>query len=133
MLTLSPLLMKFGLKRGHLLEEETDRAVTMNTTQPIHPATHEETVDLENFRVREKLKDKFTSQWIRTLSGSTEADQVLESNIKQMMTCYCPLRTKKVWNVSKHLCSSAHEQTRAVCEVAVHPAADCHEGSLQSQ
>ena len=87
--------MKFGLKRGHLLEEETDRAVTMTTTQPTHPVTHEVIVDLQNFCVREKLKEKFTTQWIRTLSGSTEDDQVLESNIKQTMTCYRSLVRKK--------------------------------------
>ena len=116
----SPSLMKSELKRGHLLQEETDRAVTINTTQPSHPVTHEVIVDLENFRVREKLKDKFTTQWIRTLSGSTEADQVLVSNIKQMMTCYRSLVRKK---------GGVHDQKLAVflaTPFTVHTKADRH-------
>ena len=81
--------------------------------------THEVIVNLENFHVRGKLKDKFTTQWIRTLSGSTEADQVLESNIKQTMTCYRSLVRKK----------GVHDQKLAVflaTPFTVHTKADRH-------
>ena len=59
-------LLKMGLKRAHLMEKETF------TRQVDGPVSNETVVDLESFRIKERLPDKFTSKWIRCLCNSTE-------------------------------------------------------------
>ena len=88
----SPSLMKLGLKRGQLLGENTDAgAFSIAQTH----VTHEVIVDLENFRGKEKLKEKFTATWIKTITGCSNTDQELVSSVKQMTTCYQTLVRKK--------------------------------------
>ena len=81
----SSALLKRGLKRGQLLNE-----VTWTPEPTNEPLTHQVVVDLENFRSKEKLTEKFTIQWIRTLSHSTDSDQLLRKSLKKVMEHYRP-------------------------------------------
>ena len=96
-----PLLMKFILKRGHLLEEETEQLPWHHSTYP----SCDSWSDCENFRVREKLKDKFTSQWIRTLSGSNI--QVLSYILLRVAgRKNSALTVRKRYGMSQNICAA---------------------------
>ena len=88
----SAALLKQGLKRGHLLNE-----VTWTPEPTNEPLTHEVVVDIENFRTKEKLAEKFTFQWIKTLSQShtTDSDLLLKKSLKKLMECYRTLMKNK--------------------------------------
>lgn len=64
-------LSNLGLIRGQLMEKEGDRVRQPEASLYV---THDVVVDLEKFRSKERLPDKFTVGWIRTLTGSTDSD-----------------------------------------------------------
>ena len=58
------------------------------TRQAGGPVSYEIVVDLESFRIKERLPDKFTSKWIRCRCNSTDTDKVLKTSVKQLMDCH---------------------------------------------
>ena len=85
-------LSNLGLIRGQLMEKEGDRVRQPEASLYV---THDVVVDLEKFRSKERLPDKFTVGWIRTLTGSTDSDTLLKTSIKKLMTCYTTLITNQ--------------------------------------
>ena len=57
-----------GLKRRQVVKEAAW------TPEPMNELLSREAVDIENFRTKEKVPEKCTFQWIRTLSQSRSAD-----------------------------------------------------------
>ena len=72
------------LKRGQLLEKEGNQCGASSADC----VTLEVIVDLEKFRSKERLADKFTAGWIRTLTPTADSDKVLKTSIMQPMACY---------------------------------------------
>ena len=58
------------------------------TRQADGPVSNETVVDLESFRIKDRLPDKFTSKWIRCLCNSTDTDKGLKTSVKQLMDCH---------------------------------------------
>ena len=84
-------LSNLGLKRGQLLEKEGNQCGASSADC----VTHEVIVDLEKFRSKERLADKFTAGWIRTLTPTADSDKVLKTSVKQLMACYTSLVTNQ--------------------------------------
>ena len=61
------------------------------------PVTHQVVADIDNFRSRENLPEKFTFEWLRKLTPclELEPDKVLKSCMKQMMSAYTTLMKQK--------------------------------------
>ena len=79
------------LKRGQLLKKDGNRCEASSSDC----VTHEVIVDLEKFRSKERLADKFTAGWIRTLTPTADTDKVLKTSVKQLMACYTSLVTNQ--------------------------------------
>ncbi|KAL8572448.1 hypothetical protein ACOMHN_005594 [Nucella lapillus] len=85
-------LSKVGLKRGQLLTER-------EWTRPDHleTLTHENVINIEQFRTKERQPDTFTCQWIKKLSPKHEAspDSLLKKSTKKLMETYRSLQLQK--------------------------------------
>ena len=66
-----------------------------NYTLTGEPLTHQVIADIENFRSRESLPERFTFQWIRRFTLCSEPDRILKRCLKQMMPAYTTLMKKK--------------------------------------
>ena len=77
----SPSLSRMGLKREQLMQESVSASIPAD-----EPVTQEVIVDIENFRSKEHLPEKFTIEWIRKLTQWSESDQMVKKSLKQMIT-----------------------------------------------
>ena len=85
-------LTRVGIKRGHLLDEK-------DWAQPDTPliATQEMVVDIESFRVKEKMPEKFTWKWMKTLCPDhlSSSDAAMKKTVKKLMEGYKGLVKRK--------------------------------------
>ena len=90
-------LTSLGLKRGQLMARESALGSGQSCVSP-NSLTHQVIVDLENFRSKEKLSDKFTIRWVKALTGSTDSDcdKAIQASVKQLMACYTKLATNSI-------------------------------------
>lgn len=90
-------LTSLGLKRGQLMARESALGSGQSCVSP-NGLTHQVIVDLENFRSKEKLSDKFTIRWVKALTGSTDSDsdKAIKASVKQLMACYTKLATNSI-------------------------------------
>lgn len=113
-------LSQLGLKRGHFMGQKIFPSDHQSCS-----ITHEVVVDLENFRTKEKLMDKFTARWVRTLTGNTDPEKDLKKVIKLMMESYKSLVRNQTSDdtcmLSTFLATPFNVQQQAAQSVRVKP------------